>query len=171
MNREQLRYIQKLPRDKFFTWLSAYAKESYTDGFGDGVERNILAMMRYLHDEFGWGNTRFSRLIELARKDVEAMQEGRVTTQEFRDGLAAEGCTCLKNLQLKGDPPVDRWIPVTEKLPDDDQKVLCCKATKSGKKTLAIGYYSKGLWCGTSSTNTKIIAWRILPPVYEERKE
>lgn len=79
MNRETLRNIKKLSNDKFFLWLAAYAKENYQDGFGDGVESNTMAIMRYLHDEFGWGNTRFSRLIEHAKRDVKAMREGYIT--------------------------------------------------------------------------------------------
>ena len=97
INRETLRGIKKLSNDKFVVWLTAYARENYQDGFDEGVERNMMAICRYLHDEFGWGNTRFKRLIELARKDVQAMNEQMVTKQEIRDGLAAEGCKCLKS--------------------------------------------------------------------------
>lgn len=169
INRETLRGIKNLSNDKLVVWLASYAKENYDDGFGDGVESNTMAIMRYLHDEFGWGNTRFQRLIDLAKEDVKAIQEKRVTVQEFRDGLAAEGCKCLKELQLKSDPPVDRWRPVTEDLPENEDKVLCCTVTKKGLKNLVIGYYSNGRWC--CGMNSNVVAWRILPPVYEERKE
>lgn len=169
MNREQHRNLTKMSKEKFELWLTVFAKENYDDGFGDGVESNTMAIMRYLHDEFGWGNTRFKRLIELAKKDVQAIQEKLVTRQEFRDGLAAEGCTCLKELQLKDDPPVDRWVPVTEKMPEDDNKVLCCTQNKKGVKNLVIGYYMDGLW--RVGMNSNVIAWRILPPAYEEGKK
>ena len=171
INRETLRGIKKLSNDKFVVWLTAYARENYQDGFDEGVERNMMAICRYLHDEFGWGNTRFKRLIELARKDVQAMNEQMVTKQEIRDGLTSEGCTCLKELQLKGDPPPDRWRPVTEELPDNEDKVLCCTVTKKGLKNLVVGYYSPEMkrWC--CGMNSNVIAWRILPPAYEEKKE
>ena len=165
MNRETLRNIKKLSNDKFFLWLAAYAKENYQDGFDEGVERNMMAICRYLHDEFGWGDKRFSRLIELAKKDVVAMNEELVTKQEFRDGLVAEGCKSLKQLQLKGDPSPDRWRPVTEELPDNTEKVLCCTENKKGQKNLIIGYYMDGMW--RVGMNSNVIAWRMLPPAYE----
>lgn len=171
LNRETLRNIKKLSNDKLIVWLAAYGKEYYQDGFDEGVERNMMAICRYLHDEFGWGNTRFKRLIELARKDVAAMNEKLVTKQEIRDGLADEGCKCLKELWLKDDPSPDRWRPVTEELPENEDKVLCCTVTKKGVKGLMLGYYSQNQkrWC--CGMNSNVIAWRILPPVYEEGKK
>lgn len=171
MNREEHRAWISLKREEFDKKLKWLSHTRYVDGFEDGVERNTLAIMRYLHDEFGWGNVRFSRLIELARKDVQAMLDKRVTVQEFRDGLVEEGCTCLKQLELKGDPSPDRWRPVTEELPENEEKVLCCTVTKKGVKGLMLGYYSQNQkrWC--CGMNSNVIAWRILPPVYEEGKK
>lgn len=171
MNREEHRAWISLKREVFEQKLKILAHERYVAGFEDGVERNTLAMMRYMHDEFGFGDKRFSRLIELAKKDVQAMLDKRVTVQEFRDGLVAEGCKSLKQLQLKDDPSPDRWRPVTEELPEDENKVLCCTVTKKGLKNLVIGYYSSELkqWCCGMSSN--VVAWRILPPVWEEKNE
>ena len=99
---------------------------------------------------------------------MKSIQEKYVTKQEIRDGLAAEGCTCLKELQLKDDPSPDRWRPVTEELPENTEKVLCCTMNKKGVKNLIIGYYMDGMW--RVGMNSNVIAWRILPPVYEEEK-
>lgn len=114
LNREQRREakkemqkIQKMEPAKFAVWLAAYQKASYEDGFGDGVESNTMAMMRYLHDEFGFGDKRFRRLIEHARQDVQAMREGYITPIEVRDGLATEGIACLKEMQMKGEEVVE----------------------------------------------------------------
>ena len=96
------------------------------------------------------------------------MQEKLITTQEVRDGLAAEGCKCLKELGLKGDPSPDRWRPVTEELPETTEKVLCCTENKKGAKNLIIGYYMDGMW--RVGMNSNVVAWRILPPVWEEKK-
>ena len=169
LNRETLRNIKKLSNDKLIVWLAAYGKEYCQDGFDEGVERNMMAICRYLHDEFGWGNTRFKRLIELAKQDVVAMNEKLVTKQEIRDGLADEGCKCLKELWLKDDPSPDRWRPVTEELPESTDKVLCRTQNKKGQKNLIIGYYMDGMW--RVGMNSNVIAWRILPPVYEEGKK
>ena len=170
MNRETLRNIKKLSNDKFFLWLAAYAKENYRDGFEDGVEANNMAIMRYLHDAFGWGNTRFSRLIEHAKKDVQAMREGYITPAEVKDGLAEEGVTCLKQLQMKSEPdPLREWVPVDVTLPPDDDKVLCCTVTKKGVKNLVLGFYLNGEW--HVGMNSNVIAWRFLPPAYEAKEE
>jgi len=167
LNREQLRQIQKMPKEKFLVWLAAYAKECYEDGFGDGVESNTMAIMRYLHDEFGWGNTRFTRLIEHAKRDVKAMREGYITPAEVKDGLAEEGVTCLKQLQMKSEPdPLREWVPVEITLPPEDEKVLCCTMNKKGAKNLVLGYYADGDW--RVGMNSNVIAWRFLPPAYKE---
>ena len=176
MNREQRRQaaqeikkLQKMEAAKFAVWLAAYQKAAYQDGFEDGVECNNMAIMRYLHDAFGWGNTRFSRLIEHAKKDVQAMREGYVTPQDVKDGLAEEGVTCLKRLQMKGEPdPLREWVPVEVTLPPDEDRVLCCTMNKKGAKNLVIGYYMGGMW--RVGMNSNVIAWRFLPPAYEEVK-
>lgn len=64
-----------------------------------------------------------------------------------------------------------RWIPVTERLPDHENHVLCCTATKKGQKNIVIGYYhhESGRWaCGM---NSNVIAWMPLPEPYEEGEE
>ena len=170
INRETLRGIKKLDNEKFLAWLTVYARENYEDGFGDGVESNTLAVMRYLHDDFGFGNTRFQRLIACAKKDVQAMREGYITPKEVKDGLSAEGCDCLKSLQMKGEPdPLREWVPVEVTLPPEDEKVLCCTMNKKGAKNLVLGYYADGDW--RVGMNSNVIAWRFLPPVYGEVKK
>ena len=170
INRETLRWIKNLSNDKLVAWLATYAKESYNDGFGDGVESNTMAIMRYLHDEFGWGNTRFQRLIEFAKKDVQSMREGYITPKEVKDGLAEEGCACLKQMQMKGEPdPIREWVPAETMLPPEGDRVLCCTVTKKSNKNLVIGYHAGGRWC--CGMNSNVVAWRMLPPVYEGKKE
>jgi hypothetical protein len=169
INRETLRGIKKLDNEKFLAWLTVYARENYEDGFGNGVESNTMAIMRYLHDEFGWGNTRFSRLVEYAKKDVQAMREGYVTPADVKNGLAEEGVTCLKQLQMKNEPdPLREWVPVEVTLPPEEEKVLCCTMNKKGAKNLVLGYYADGDW--RVGMNSNVIAWRFLPPVYEAKE-
>ena len=176
MNREQrrnfekdLKRIRQLDLPQFAIWVNAYGKAHYEDGFGDGVECNTMAIMRYLHDDFGFGDVRFKRLIECAKKDVKLMREGYITPKEVKDGLAAEGCDCLKQLQMKGEPdPLREWVPVDVTLPPDEDKVLCCTQNKKGVKNLVLGFYLKGEW--HVGMNSNVIAWRFLPPVYEPKE-
>ena len=167
MNRDQWRSLTKMTKEKFELWLAMFAKENYEDGFGDGVESNTLALMRYLHDDFGFGDKRFQRLIECAKKDVKLMREGYITPADVKNGLAAEGCDSLKQLQMKGEPdPLREWVPVTVTLPPDEDRVLCCTQNKKGQKNLIIGYYMNGMW--RVGMNSNVIAWRFLPPAYGE---
>lgn len=76
----------------------------------------------------------------------------------FEDGLAAEGVTCLKQLQMKGEPdPLREWVPVETTLPPDEDRVLCCTMNKKGAKNLVIGYYMGGMW--RVGMNSNVIAW------------
>ena len=53
------------------------------------------------------------------------------------------------------------WIDVKEKLPRDDNHVLCCTETKNKAKNVIIGYYMDGAWrCGM---NRNVTHWMPLP--------
>ena len=57
--------------------------------------------------------------------------------------------------------PTQRWIPVTERLPENDEKVLCCTMTKKGLPNIVIGYHYENGWaCGM---NNNVVAWMPLP--------
>ena len=176
MNREQrraakteLKKLQGLPADRFAAWLGSYHQAAYQDGFEDGIESNTMAIFRYLHDDFGFGNVRCQRLIECAKKDVRAMREGYITPKEVKDGLAAEGVECMRTMQMKGEPdPLREWVPVEVTLPPEEEKVLCCTMNKKGAKNLVLGYYADGDW--RVGMNSNVIAWRFLPPAYEAKE-
>lgn len=175
MNREQrraakteLKKLQGLPADRFAAWLGSYHQAAYQDGFEDGIESNTMAIFRYLHDDFGFGNVRCQRLIECAKKDVRAMREGYITPKEVKDGLAAEGVECMRTMQMKGEPdPLREWVPVEVTLPPEEEKVLCCTMNKKGQKNLVIGYYMGGQW--RVGMNSNVVAWRFLPPAYGDK--
>ena len=62
-----------------------------------------------------------------------------------------------------------RWIPCAERLPSDENKVLCCTQTKAGAKNIVLGYYAGGKWrCGM---NSNVVAWMPLPQTYKEKNE
>ena len=64
-----------------------------------------------------------------------------------------------------------RWIPVSERLPEDGDVVLCWyEYFRFGEynrmyRTYGIGYYINGMWGGdvSSGRNTKVLAWMPLP--------
>lgn len=69
-----------------------------------------------------------------------------------------------------------RWIPVTERLPEDGDVVLCWyEYFRFGEynrmyRTYGIGYYINGMWGGDASNvrNIKVLAWMPLPAPPEE---
>ena len=66
---------------------------------------------------------------------------------------------------------VMRWIPVTERLPEDDRPVL---VTEKGRKWPTRGYYDGNLdcWINEAREVTEgITAWMPLPPVYRPIEE
>ncbi len=77
----------------------------------------------------------------------------------------------------------DGWIPCSEKLPENDDDVLCwyeyriMQGTHEGEmnRKCEIGYYNKYFkrWGGEVSCgrDCKVIAWRPLPEPYKEDEE
>ena len=58
------------------------------------------------------------------------------------------------------------WIPVAERLPEDDEfKLVSCK-TKAGVRSVNRAYYSRGFWHGQGSMSG-VEAWMPLPEPYD----
>lgn len=71
--------------------------------------------------------------------------------------------------QLEGDLEQDKkengWIPVSERLPEDDTTVLVSCKTRSGTTFVRTGYCIYGSW----HLNCEgVTAWRPLPEQYKE---
>ena len=69
--------------------------------------------------------------------------------------------------ELKARREADRWIPVSERLPDNDDFVLVCDNLE-----MFVAWFSEEHgWCsfdGNFDENTPIIAWKPLPEPYKE---
>ena len=64
----------------------------------------------------------------------------------------------------------DGWIPVEERLPEDEEMVLVTCQTKTGRKSVNRAWYGEGFWHGTGSMSG-VIAWRALPEPYQPGTE
>lgn len=68
---------------------------------------------------------------------------------------------------------IKRWTPCGERLPETEDKVLCCTMTKKGIPNIVIGYCyvdggGKRSWaCGM---NSNVIAWMPLPEPWKGEK-
>ena len=61
------------------------------------------------------------------------------------------------------------WISTKDRLPDNDDHVLCCTITKSGRQNIVIGYYMDGMWrCGM---NSNVTHWMPLPEPYSPEED
>ncbi len=65
----------------------------------------------------------------------------------------------------------DGWIPVEERLPEDDRMVLVTCQPKKGIRSVNRAYCDGAFWHGSGSMSG-VIAWRPLPDPYRpERSE
>lgn len=70
-------------------------------------------------------------------------------------------------IKIKRREPIMRWIPCSERLPETEDKVLCCTATKKGGKNIVIGYYMATMKYWVCGMNSNVIAWMPLPEPYK----
>lgn len=98
VNRETLRQIKRMDAARFYAWLNEYCRASYEDGLRDGT----LSMLLKLHDEYGFGNERIRRLIELSDTWLQGIHEkdNGIDAAGIKAQLIAEGITCLKDTIL-----------------------------------------------------------------------
>ena len=62
--------------------------------------------------------------------------------------------------------PKPKWIPVAERLPEDDAMMIVTCRTKKGVLSVNRAYYSNGCWHGSGSMSG-VIAWMPLPEPYD----
>ncbi len=75
---------------------------------------------------------------------------------------------CMITVAMK--PEFRKWIPVIERLPEDDEMVLVTCKTEKGARNVGRAYHSNGFWYGSSSMS-RVIAWMPLPEPYKERED
>lgn len=63
----------------------------------------------------------------------------------------------------------DGWIPVEERLPEDETMMLVTCQTKAGRRSVNRAWYGTGCWHGTGSMSG-VIAWMPLPDPYSPER-
>ena len=62
--------------------------------------------------------------------------------------------------------PKPQWIPVAERLPEDDTMMLVTCRTKRGLLNVNRAYYFGGSWHGSGSMSG-VVAWMPMPTPYD----
>ena len=62
-----------------------------------------------------------------------------------------------------------RWIPVSERLPENDEMMLVTCRAKNGNVSVNRAYYMDGFWHGSGSM-AGVMAWMPLPEPYREEE-
>lgn len=72
---------------------------------------------------------------------------------------------------MKGETTMKKndWIPVEERLPEDENIVLVTTQTKKGLRNVNRAYCIDGYWHG-SGTMSRVIAWQPLPEPYKAER-
>ncbi len=68
----------------------------------------------------------------------------------------------IENLASEKDP---KWIPTSERLPDDDSMKLVTAQPKKGEPNINRAFYMDGYWHGSGSMSN-VTAWMDLPEPY-----
>ena len=131
----------------------------------------LLKALREAHEHaMEWNRNPF-RYVALYKNAADAIEELSKREADMTHNMAT---LSLKVLRLEEKLP--RWIPVTERLPEEDTDVLCWYEYYhwSAEKVLpeyGIGHCWNGRWGGEVSTGRecKVLAWMPLPqPPKEE---
>lgn len=106
-------------------------------------------------------NSKCTECIE--RMDKQHDMFGGVCGMNRNEGVDACIREARKSEQQSG------WIPVTERLPENDEMVLVSCQTTKGVKNVNRAYYMNGSWHGSGSMSG-VKAWQPLPDPYEPQE-
>ena len=113
-------------------------------------------------------------LEEIDNLYVDETDFGIECNMENRSNIACDNCyECIKEAckNIIRKHMNDGWIPVEERLPEDDSMVLVTCQTKKGIRSVNRAYCDGAVWHGSGSMSG-VIAWRPLPDSYRpERSE
>ena len=85
---------------------------------------------------------------------------------QYKAGLPGSALDIINTLldDLEQDEKENGWIPVSERLPEDDTTVLVSCKTSRGTTFVRLGYCINGSW---HLNCTGVVAWRPLPDPYK----
>jgi hypothetical protein len=118
-------------------------------------------MERYTERHCGVAVIKDRNKLKAAMQRLAEYEEIGISPERIRemDKIYSDMCNILN----------EKWIPVKERLPEDEKVMLVSCETKKGVKSTNIAYYSGGYWNGRGNTSG-ITAWMPLPEPYDPDK-
>ena len=117
---------------------------------------DILAKMKFFQGQRGGRELWNDKPFEVQEKDLESFNTGIETIRKYI-------------LQLEEQTKVNQWIPVEERLPEEDGMYLITSDVLGSKEIQCVLYQNMILHDFISSG--KAVAWMPLPAPYDMRKK
>ncbi len=94
-------------------------------------------------------------------------EEIRVSLPQRADGLIKARAIIRSHMD---EVENDDWIPVEERLPENERMVLVTCQTKKGIRSTNRAYYDGAFWHGSGSMSS-VTAWQPLPEPYKDEEK
>ena len=116
--------------------------------------------------------------LEIVREKVQNRYRVIKNDEDLEWNRAIDLCTNIINAHLsRGNTPEftrssrdnEGWIPVDERLPEDETMMLVTCQTKAGRRSVNRAWYGTECWHGTGSMSG-VIAWMPLPEPYSPER-
>lgn len=116
--------------------------------------------------------------LEIVREKVQNRYRVIKNDEDLEWNRAIDLCTNIINAHLsRGNTPEftrssrdnEGWIPVDERLPEDETMMLVTCQTKAGRRSVNRAWYGAGCWHGTGSMSG-VTAWMPLPEPYSPER-
>jgi len=99
----------------------------------------------------------------------EVVQDLQVLMDSFLEQNDAFPICLEKAIEIIGGNDEQRWIPCSERLPEEGEEVLACiKDWQTGNITMLVTRrFDYNSWAGYGRVNDKLVAWMPLPEPYK----
>lgn len=134
--------------------------ERLTERFDDGILKGILVKEKYGEHV---PKTLFEEVDEgyLGMCVLKAYEDTGLAPEQIEELLSRESAPEIARSSRDN----DIWIPVDERLPEDETMMLVTCQTKAGRRSVNRAWYGAGCWHGTGSMSG-VTAWMPLPAPY-----
>ena len=103
--------------------------------------------------------------LERMLDETQVVCNSHTATEPIRSALKKDAETYRMAIKTLSQPPADQWIPCSERLPEERQKVLVTLETFTGVRFVRMDWIKDGNWWLWNSDN--VTAWMPLPEPYK----